>query len=253
MKKGYFFALLCLLVSQNATAYYFDARLVSGKVKGFSQIPKGGTPNTTSITRPSFGELNIDYDTFYEFQAGFDFDAFEIYGQYHRIHLKGSEILRENITTHSQTIVAGNPFEATFDYRWYTLGIDYTYPTEKLLFIPSIDLDYIDYRYAFSSVASSSRSFSSVTSRVGLRLCYPIDPAWTVNVSGSTSIPLTDLRISEIDLSVHWLAIDDLKFQVTPYAGVGFIKIDFEDNQALPNHYRYKLQPNLSAGVRLTF
>lgn len=253
MKKIYSLALFSLFVCQNAAAYYLDASLISGQVKGFSQIPKGGSPNTTSNGRPSFGELNIDYDTFYQFQAGFDVDALEVYGQYHRIHLKGSEILRENITTHAQTIVAGNPFEATFDYHWYTLGLAYTYPTEQLLLIPSIDLDYIDYRYTFSSIASSSRSFSSVTPRVGLRLCYPIDPTWTVNLSGSTSIPFTDLKISDLNLSLHWLAIDDLSFQVIPYAGVGFLKIDFEDDQTVPNHYRYKLQPNISAGVRLTF
>ncbi|MFO1256924.1 MAG: hypothetical protein U1E78_00610 [Gammaproteobacteria bacterium] len=253
MKKRYSFALFCLLACQDATAYYLDARLISGQVKGFSQTPKGGTPNSSSTARPSFGELNIDYDTFYEYVGGFDFNEFEIYGQYHRIHLKGSEVLRQNITTHGQTIAAGNPFEATFDYRWYTLGLAYTYPTEGLLLIPSIELDYLDYRYTFASIASSSRSFSSVTPRVGLRLCYPMNPAWTVNLSGSTAIPLTNLEISRIDLSLHWLAVDDLKFQITPYAGVGFLKIDFEDNQTRPNHYRYKLQPNLSAGVRLIF
>lgn len=251
MKKIYLLALLMLCNYSPAYATYLDAKIVSGKLKGYSQIPRGGTPGSTSIERPSFHELDMNYDALYQLEVGHYINYFTVYGQYHRIHLKGSETLRSNLITHALPIAAGNHFEASFDYDWYTLGAAYTYPLNSLLIVPSIDLNYVKYDYRFSSIVSSSRSFSHVAPRLGLRLSYPFNPLFTVNLSGAMTV-LSDLQLTETNLSLDWLAIDG-RVKVTPYAGLGMLKVDFEDGQTVPNHYRYKLLPNVSLGVRALF
>jgi hypothetical protein len=251
MKKIYLLALLALCTCSQASATYLDAKIVSGKLKGYSQTPQGGSAGSTSIERPSFHELDMNYDTMYQLEVGHHINYFTIYGQYHRIHLKGSKTLRSNLVTHALPIAAGNQFEASFDFDWYTFGAAYTYPLSSLLIVPSVDLNYLEYDYRFSSTASSSRSFSTVAPRFGLRLSYPINPLLTVNLSGAMTV-LSELQITETNLSLDWLAIDD-RIKVTPYAGLGMLKVDFEDSQAVPNHYRYKLLPNVSLGVRVLF
>ena len=83
-------------------------------------------------------------------------------------------------------------------------------------------------------------------------LRWPINPIFTATVSAHATLPISNLRITEANAALHWLVYDDWA-KLTPYVGIGYLKIDFEDNQTVPNHYRYKMNSNFSIGLKARF
>lgn len=254
------FILCILFFSQIITAKHhprwksaFFANIYAGNLHAYAQTPKGGDIGTTSFKRPDFRELSKKEDLLYELGARLQIEDY--FAEFHFVDISPSaqDNLTQDLITHSLYIPVNSPFDMHVNYHWYSLwlGKSFHLPLSSWVLSPFITLDYLRYHYAFSSPSNSSiRAFTLLESQIGLKIAYDLTPCLKLELQGTQSLPLSNLTLSQGTLNLNYT----LTFQhatFIPKVGLGFIRMDYEDEQTVPNHIHYTLSPFLTLGLTL--
>ena len=223
------------------------------ELKGFIQTPKGGAVGTTSYHRPSFNEMELKRDLFFDIHAGTTWKSYFAKLEYRRLSPDGAHVLDEALTTHSQFIPQGDPFHIKAVFDWYQLGIGkHVTIDSNWTFAPLVDLHWIQYEYSFfAPSARSSRAFSMTTPTLGAKIRYSFLKGSSVDVEAKSSIGLTNLELYSLVVGVNQVLDLTSKVQIMPRLALGYYQIHFKDNQFIPNEILYKAQPNLSLGLTI--
>jgi len=224
-------------------------------LKGFSQIPQGGSDNTTSFQRPNFDELAIDHETFYELSAHVGFDGYYAQFIYRNLHPNGDAVLTEDLRTHAKFIPSGEHFTMQTQYRWWTFGLGWNYQaTSRFTVTPVFNGNYFNYHYGYSSLqASSHRDFDLLALTAGVNLTYQLKAHLYTQLQSEVTIPLSCLRIYKIAFRLEpWICLNK-HLNLVPKIDLGWFRIDYQDNQAVPNHIRYAAQPYGMMTLSLNF
>ncbi|MBS0288798.1 MAG: hypothetical protein JSS07_02015 [Proteobacteria bacterium] len=252
IKSLFFMIFTCFLSPCFAQHALIFTNFSQGILSGFTQTPQGGTSGSTSFHRPSFNELHIHQDTFYALGTKLFLQDYFLLIEYQHFSPQGQTFLTENLITHGKFIATGNDFTAGLDYDLYTLGIGKAFTFWQLLTQFSLESNFLKYHYDFNAFPiSSARTFNVTGVNLALQLQYEVNATLFFDLKVSCPIPITNLTVFSSELGLN--KIFTLKgLSIVPHLGLGVLQLDYEDNQAVPNHMRYTQAPYLSLGLILS-
>ena len=229
------------------------AQFNDADIKGFQQTPKGGTVESTSPERPTFDELNIKSKNYPTFGLWSAYKAYKLSFDYLPLRLQGETILSSPLVTHAIPIPAGSFFHAETNDDLYILGLSRIFKININWEIsPSLKINGLDHHYEFQSGGfSSTRAFFATGLGLGLDTSYVFTNNIELNAAIAVSIPVTSLEVyqAKIALAYRWYPSNNLL--IKPYATVGWNKIEFKDNQPIPNYLQFRLSPAWGLGLSL--
>lgn len=254
-----FFSLTILAGKYSEDA--FQANLIFwggyGWTNGFLQIPDGGQSGTSSIERPTFSEIGINGSGLFSFTANLIWHHVGIYGAYLYNRPNGKAIITNSLITHNVFIPAGTFMKTNTRFDIYRFGLNYLFYLcrHRLLLFPLVEGAAVDFLYRFQIPAiTSSREFHPITFRIGLGGNYFFTKKFGIDFQLISSIPdllNTDIYSGAIHFNYQF-------FHCHPYSGwlfvgIGFLVIQFKDQQLLPNHVNFHEWPIIEGGLAFHF
>lgn len=224
-----------------------------GVLQGYTQIPRGGDFATTSYQRPSFDELGLTHDPFVHIEAKLSHQRGFVFCDYFRFTPHQDSTLSKDLRSHSFLIPAGSPLDVRVHYNWYQTGIGFNTLDyfETWQFQPTIAANFVKFNYRFwAPTAKSRRHFDLMVPTFGLRAQHPLSRKWELEIEGETSTPMGRLTLANAEIGLNYILTSTRYGALFPRMMLGIIHIDFQDQQKIPNHFRYKLAPYLSFGIR---
>ncbi len=236
-----------------------------GPVKGYLQTPAGGTPGTSDIKRPTLEELNIDDATFGDYWARVTRGRHRLEVGTQLIQLSesrnetgaGTGTLAEPLM--SRTLFsAGEAFRSEVSFDWYRAGYAYGLVDREQGWSlwPRVEFAMLDFIYELETDDTTiERSYSKFTPRLGGELSYRWGGGAEISLDLASSIPVSNtptIMTAMLEGSIPLYSGDLLK-ELRLFAGTGWLYIDYEDNQELPNHLRLETTPRLTVGLKGRF
>lgn len=145
---------------------------------------------------------------------------------------------------------------------WYRSGYLYTFDLspkghKKTFFIsPGVDVALLDFHYELKGDENHhvDRSYKKGTLRLLCNIDWEIIEGFELRARGSGSLPLSNTpSIINLDLVVEKLLFSKSGTVVSAYLGVAYEKIDYKDNQDVPNHVEAEMWPLLTSGLKVRF
>ena len=235
-----------------------------GPAKGYIQTPAGGSPGSTSHNRPRLGELGIHDAYIGRVTLAGQWDHNEVFGGAEIIRLSGSGTLRNDLTTHGNTFVAGTSVSVDESLDWYRFGYRYRFDllpaandVPQLLLAPYADGVIWNFSYSVhGGGARASRAYIKPSAQLGIQATWtPGGGPFSLNADLSASPPgissLPFVAAEQIDARYRF--VETGRFSASALIGVRMEEINFFDSQRVPNHIRADLGPMGVVGVVIGF
>jgi hypothetical protein len=235
------------------------AEVRAGPVNGYLQTPKGGTPGTTSLKRPTFDEVGAE--TLIAPTADLRF----AFGR-HRVHLgaswwmlHGDETLQQDLTSHDDFYPAGTAMTSDTDILASWLGYGYAFELGRqagaLTVTPGVGVYAYGQKYGISGGGEeSTRDFTSISPMFDAELLWY--PGGRIHVSGGLMLVLDELLgvsspTNAVDAVVrlHW----DISRTANVFLSLGYSRLEHFDEQVVPNHAEIESLPWFGIGGELRF
>lgn len=243
--------------------FHADFRYLFGGVDGYLQTPSGGAPGTTSHNRPSLDELGFHNVNIFDGALSVQFDAHVLLLGAQIVRLDGSDTLKSDLITQSTVFPAGTRESAKIQLDWYRIGYEYQFQFDlggnagQLRIAPGIEAVLLDFDYQLNAPGNlrAHRAYAKGGARIGGTAQWLTGSPISIEANGFWGLP--------IDGTAQILSVDLVgKYQLwgarkgwggAVYLGVGYEKIEYQDNQTVPNHINVNLGPLLVAGVEIRF
>jgi hypothetical protein len=238
------------------SSYTFDIAAAYGysPSTGSFQIPLGGTPGTSSISRPSQSEMGIDSASILNVGAAVHFSNFGVYGIYRNNRQSGNQVLTENLTTHGIFFPEGTMIVGGDKLDLYRLGANFPlHFAQQLSVYPIIEVTALDFSYNVSSNLNyTSRSFKQGTLRLGAGAQYQISPRLDFDIDFETSLgSFTHLNVQTGSTHLGYSFYQGDRFASIIFAGIAYTNIYFKDNQSLSNVIQIRQFPEVQIGLKV--
>lgn len=254
---------LCMKAAEVASPEPALAARVSGAfnfgaVEGFLQTPAGGQPGSSSHRRPTLDELGIDDATFYDVLASVQWRHLDFYVGYQSIGLDGNATLSENLVSRGVTFAAGTRVRSEADLNWVRTGVGWKFDLlqRRLELVPKAELALLDFSYDLSGGAQAvDRSYAKGCFRLGLETRYRFNRVLSVSLAAAGSMPISNTpQIATITSGIQFdLWPGNRRPHPWLFIGGGAQRIEYEDNQELPNHFRVGVRPFIAGGLGISF
>jgi len=249
---------LLILFSPAAAAkpdYFFSAAVLHGELDGFTQTSDGGVIERSDPARPTFSELGISKNTQWQLELGMNWNSHLVYvaGNFNSISERAT--LNQPLLSQWVQFPAGDNVTSDYSLNWYQLGYAKKLSTsEELSYQIGAEVMMFDFHYQLQSSPNArvDRSYSRVAARVGGLLNYPLTDHLSIEAKAFGSLPLqTSPRINTLNLTARYqLWKSTTRGEV--FAGAAFHKIEFKDNQPMPNHVLAEMMPMIELGIRIS-
>ena len=229
------------------------------QASGYLQIPRGGSPLTSTQKRPTCEELGINRlnnNIFFQLGIKSVWDPFGIYIDYQHNHPVGSTTLTSDLLTHGVIFPAGTPLSTHATFDLYQVGLNRRFKIcNNFALYPEAEIAFFSFSYReVSIVQSTDRAFGLVTQRIGLRGEYAFNCYLMLSVDVAASIPfLSDLQLRTARTDLNFNIYTSQCTRTTLFMGVGYEYIDFKDGQVFPNHVHIEYQPIGYIGLKFHF
>jgi hypothetical protein len=249
-------------IKEDALLVDVSAGLQYGSIDGFLQTPSGGNQGTTSHKRPTFDELGIN--TVLSFDGSLN--------AHYKMHTLtvGAQLNRfsENSTLHDPLISQNISFpansEVASDIRldWYRFGYLYAFDLSPknykntFSFSPGIDIALFDFHYELKGHEDQhvDRAYKKGALRLLCNIDWRIIEGLDLHARGSGSLPISNTpAIINLILAAERHLFSKSGLTGSVYFGVAYEKIEYEDNQDVPNHIKAEMWPLVSTGLKLHF
>jgi len=254
-----YFGLIIGLVCHSATAEEssgYDFRIsvssLSGKLEGYLQTPAGGEIGRSDYRRPTFDELDIDKVNQIDLMLQVTKGRHSYSLGATLISLDERTVLAQPLLSQWQTFQSGDPVAADIQLDWYRLGYSYDFSDlweTSLDFAIGSDISTFDFHYQLDGPTQNvNRAYAKTGLRAGLELSYPATDKWTLSATAYNSLPFPNTpSILTMDLNAeyslwHRNTAGSLLF------GISYHRIDYEDDQEMPNHIRAEMGPLIRLG-----
>jgi hypothetical protein len=229
-----------------------------GPADGFLQTPVGGKPGTSSFHRPTFHELNINDTAFLDAGVLFRWHQLGFLGGYQLIRFDESGTLGEGLISHGSTFPAGDSFKTRDRFDWFRAGAGWQFDLldHRLALFPKVEMAFLDFSYKLSGQTSAAdRAYIKGSVRLGVQATYHLNQRWSLDLDGAAAIPISNTpQVADVLSTLHFeLFRAPHVFKPNIFLGAGWERIDYEDNQPLPNHVRAELGPFVRAGLAASF
>ncbi|MEM1244498.1 MAG: hypothetical protein AAGG80_06765 [Pseudomonadota bacterium] len=226
-----------------------------GKTRGFSQIPAGGGPGTTSPRRPYLNQLGVDRTNIYNLMLAWHVNQFKLYGGYQFDRQSGHSRVTQLTLTHATTFPAGANVRTRYNFDLARIGIAYFYPhaTQRLIIYPAVEWTLLNFRSSLTSPGiRTQRDFDASTVRFGSGFIYNFSHQLAFNMTAFTVIPnLTQLDVYTVAGRFMYLLAPQTRSQPTIFLGMRWQRIRFQDHQRVPNYIKITEWPLLEVGIKV--
>jgi hypothetical protein len=224
------------------------------QITGLAQTPKGGQPGTTTLDKPTFADLGIHHAGTWELGLGIDHHGYVAQLQYRKLGARGSKTLNQDLITHDRLITAGNQFHLQVDYDWSSLGIGKAIPFYGFVLTPMLAANWIWYEYDYHSIpAASNRAFTFFGGTFGAILRKDWQ-RWGFDLEAKLPIPANNVQLYTFKAGIDYQLFQSVHhIRELPRLSVECLRVDYEDEQTIPNHIRYQVAPGLLAGLTVIF
>lgn len=239
-----------------------SAAYLYGPIDGFLQTPTGGAPGTTSPDRPTFEEIGIDNASSFDVALAVQWKQHVFMAGGRFINLDGDATLGSTLISQGVTYPAGSDVSSSVQLNWYRFGYGYDFsidlckPEQRLDLTPAVQGVLLDFDYELNGPGglNSNRSYSKAGVRIGGAIAWTIDDRWAIEGGGFWGLPIDNTaEISSLELVVRCRLWGDVHAGGSAFVGVGYDRIEYEDDQPVPNHIKAEIAPQLIAGLSITF
>jgi hypothetical protein len=236
----------------------FGVLLSYGPVDGSVQTPAGGEPGSSSAGRPTLDELGIDRTTFYDVLAGLRWRRLRFYLGYQAIDLSGQAVLSQSLTSHNVTFPAGTLVSSDIGFNLLRMGAGWKFNLARgrLELFPIGELGVLDFSYDVSGGGqAASRAYAKGYLGFGLAGRYRINTRVSAILNAQASVPISNTP--QITALTGGFEFDLLRAgrgaRPSVFVGGGAQRIEYQDNQELPNDVNVDLGPFLTTGLSVSF
>jgi len=239
-----------------------DGEFRYGNITGFLQIPRGGAVGSTSNERPKFDEIGINQAPIGAPSLTLGWNAHNIYGLARIISLSGSDTLSQTLISNGTTFPAGTHVNADVRLDWYGLGYKYRfaykYNSDGALvsFYPSVGFALLNFDYNLNGTPglSASRGFTKAAPQLGLKSEWVPGGPFSLSAGVLSSLPFSTLPLLlSVDFTARYQIWGRHDHGGMAYLGIGYDRIDEEDNQKVPNHIKASIGPEVVVGLKVNF
>jgi len=249
--------LLSAAEEDSALSFRLAGSFYYGAADGFLQTPAGGQPGSSSARRPTLEELNINDAVFYDALALVHWRRLGLYAGLQAISLDGRAVLSDSLVSRNVTFPSGTPVHAETDLNWARMGTGWKFEMadRRVELFPKIEFAVLDFSYALAGGGQAvERSYAKGCLRLGLEATYRFNRLVSVNLDGGASAPISNTpQIATLVGTVQFDLQPGGRVRPTLFVGGGAQRIEYEDNQALPNHFRVDVAPFVAAGLAISF
>jgi len=238
-----------------------DGQFRYGNITGFVQVPRGGGAGTTSNERPKFNELGINHAAIGDPSLTLGWNDHNIYGGARIVRLSGSDRLSTALISNGTTFPAGISVRADTQLDWYRVGYEhrfaYKYDQASVLsFYPAVGVALLNFDYNLKGTGglSAARSFEKAAPQLGLRSEWSPEGPFSLSGGVFSSLAFSTLPLLvSVDLTAGYQLWGSPDHGSIAYLGIGYDRIDEEDNQKVSNHIKASIGPEVLVGLRVRF
>ncbi len=237
-------------------SFGFEGVFLYGPIDGYLQTPRGGGEGTTSAQRPTFDELGYDRVSLFDGSGRVWWDRHIVYGGAQIIRLSGDATLTDPLISQDVTFDAGDRVNSDVQLDWYRLGYLHRFdwwPEQRLAPALSLGGDAVlfDFHYEMNGTGGHvDRAYTKPAVRLGGELDWTLTQRLSMRARAFESLPFSNTpSILTLGLRAFYCLIDSRENPLSAYIGVSYYRIDYEDDQAVPNHIRAEMGPLLEGGL----
>jgi hypothetical protein len=249
-------------IKENALRIEVQAGLQYGSIDGFLQTPSGGNQGTTSHKRPTFDELGINTVLSFDgsLNARYEMHTLTAGAQLNRFSESGT--LHDPLISQNIFFPANSEVASDIRLDWYRFGYLYTfdlsskYQKKTFLISPGVDIALLDFHYELKGHEDQhvDRAYKKGALRLLCNMDWKITEGLDLQARASGSLPVSNTpSIINLSLAAEKHLFSKSGITSTAYLGVAYEKIEYEDNQDVPNHIKAEMWPLVSAGLTLQF
>ncbi len=239
-------------------------RFLHGDIEGFLQTPRGGQAGTTSTNRPAFDELGFDDVEIFDTSLTVQRDQHIFSAGARLIRLDGSATLTDDLISQNVTYPAGSFVTSDVQLDWYRLGYRYEFSFDpgggnRLLLSPGAEAVMFDFDYQLDGPGElrTDRSYAKGGVRVGGTAKWLTSGRFSLEAGGFWGIPIDgSAEIFSAELVARyrlWGADSQRGAGGSVFLGVAWDEIEYEDDQATPNHINVEMGPLIIVGFEIRF
>jgi hypothetical protein len=244
--------------------FSLQATYLYGPANGFVQTPSGGEPGTTSRKRPRLDEVGIDDASIADAEGRARWGPQEAYAGGQWVRLAGEDTLADDLISQGRTFPAASDVSSDVKLDWYRVGYRYRFEwddrsTGRPVFTlaPGVGADLLDFGYTLDGTSGgerADRSYIKAGAQLGLEADWHITNRWSLVADTLCSVPIPNTPfIVKADLTARYRLLTRRRWDVTALAGIGYERIEYEDDQTVPNHVQVDFGPMLVVGLNVRF
>ena len=141
---------------------------------------------------------------------------------------------------------------------WLRAGAGYKFElaNHRLELFPKADVALLDFSYKLNGGGEAvDRSYSKGCFRIGMEGKYRCFGPVSLRLDAEASVPISNTpQIAVFTGDVEFdLLRRSKRFHPVVFVGGGWQRIEYEDNQTLPNHIKADFGPFVTAGLGMSF
>lgn len=237
-----------------------DGKFLWGPINGFVQIPTGGQPGSTSVDRPTFEELDINFVSMGDIAGGLGWTDHALYGGARLIRLSGDSVLTRPLVSQGITFPAGSPVSSDIQLDWYRGGYRYRFAYaneegDQISFAPAVGFALLNFDYELrGTTGAAQRGFTEGALQLGVEGDWSPKGPFSVSAGIMSTLPVSDWPlIFSIQATGGYQLWGEGDRGGRVVLGIGFDRIQFEDDQTIPNKIDANLGPLLLVGLEVSF
>ena len=233
---------------------------LTGKSEGYTQVPAGGQPGTTTIGRPTMDELGYDRLSTFDIEMAANYGNHGLEFGVEPISYSGSTTLKADLVSQNNRFLQGEKVDGSLKLYLYRLSYLYHFKLGRrhqnsVVLSPGLGLVMMDFRYRLEGDSLlSDRTYRKTGIRAGGQVTWNLTRDFSVVAKGYVPIPLKNTaQHLSVGLEGVYQFYAGRKMSSSVFMGLGYQKFEYEDEQEIPNHTDVKLGPLLKTGLMLSF
>ncbi len=231
-----------------------------GPLDGYTQVPAGGRPGSSSLRRPSFDEIGVKNRAFSDLSLQFDWPHLQVYFDSRILRPGASNELLQDLVTRNIRIPSGSLIRGRTRFDTMSLGISRSFqiPRTRTTLFPLVEFSLLKFLYEPTvegiDLSGAKRRFNSGGLRFGLAAERQITDRIALEGTLVSTIPgLSNLQMTDTHLRAKFRFNNIDSGSSTIFLGIGYQRIKFKDSQELPNDLELKIFPVTTIGYSYSF
>lgn len=242
-----------------------EVAFTTADVRGFLQIPAGGVPGTSSLRRPTLGEIGADAGRALRLDLTIERALWSVRLAAQRNNLRGSAELQQLLRSQALSFAAAERVVSGTTLDLWGLDVGRELQWRSLVLRPAIGVSHfrLDYhlRVRSDSAARSTsenrarRNFSRTALAGSIELELPLGGGVSLAAKSLRTVRLSPNThdFNAVEVAARWApgALTGDRRELAIVLAIGRERFDYADEQPLPNQLRLRREPYVALGLRL--